>query len=57
MRRHSPDVEVLVGGGSGEVAAVLLTDVLEVVLVVRLELVGPPAADDAGGDADEEPKC
>lgn len=35
-------------------AAVLLAKVLEVVLVVGLELVGPPGADHAGGDADEE---
>lgn len=51
----SPDVEVLVLGDLGELAAVLGLDVLDVVVVVRLELPGPGAADENGGDADEEP--
>lgn len=36
-------------------AAVLLPDVVEVVLVLLLELPGPPRASDDGGDADVEP--
>lgn len=35
-------------------AAVLLPDVVEVVLVLLLELPGPPSAADDSGDADEE---
>lgn len=51
---YSPDVEVLVLGDLGELAAVLLLDVLNVVVVLRLELPGPRGADDGSGDADEE---
>lgn len=50
---HSPDVEVLVGRGRGEGAAVLLADVVEVVEVLRLDLVGPGGDSDASGQADE----
>jgi hypothetical protein len=53
-RSHSPDVEVLVLGDLGELAAVLLLEVLEVVVVLRLELVGPGGTEEGGGDADEE---
>lgn len=38
-------------------AVVLVTEVLEVSHVLRLELVGPPAADNASGNADEEAIC
>lgn len=52
---HSPDVEVLVVGDGGHLAAVVVLDVLEVLVVGSLKLVGPGSAADDGGNADVEP--
>lgn len=49
-----PDVEVLVVGADGHLATVVVLDVLEVVVVLLLELPGPPRTDNDGGDADVE---